>query len=38
MITKQQAAEAFNRFLEAGDFDDAYIVADYLTSNEKTNL
>lgn len=35
MITKQQAAEAFERYLETGNLDDARIVSDYLSSDEK---
>lgn len=38
MITKQQAAEAFERYLETGNLDDARIVADYLASDEENDL
>lgn len=34
MATKEQAAKAFERYLETGDSDDAHIVADYLLEDE----
>lgn len=34
MTTKQQAAEAFERYLETGDFKYAKVVADYLSCNK----
>lgn len=35
MTTKQQAAEAFERYLETGNFEYAKIVADYLSCSEE---
>lgn len=35
MTTKQQAAEAFERYLETGDPDAAKVVADYLSCNKE---
>lgn len=34
MITKEQAAKAFERYLETRNPDDAQIVADYLLEDE----
>lgn len=35
MTTKQQAAEAFERYLETDNFEYAKIVADYLSCSEE---
>ena len=35
MTTKQQAAEAFERYLETGNFEYAKIVADYLSCSQE---
>lgn len=34
MTTKQQAAEAFERYLETGNFEYAKVIADYLLCSE----
>lgn len=35
MTTKQQATEAFERYLETGDFEYAKVVVDYLSCNKE---
>ena len=35
MTTKQQAAEAFERYLETGNLEYAKVVADYQSSNKE---
>lgn len=35
MTTKKQAAEAFERYLETGDFKYVKVVADYLSCNKE---
>lgn len=38
MVTKEQAAKAFKRYLESGDSEDAQIVVDYLDDDTEKRL